>query len=256
MDIGEELRALADDARTGVAFLTRIPMPHPEGPRPHNLARAQRIFPLVAAVIGLIIGLAYDLLLSLGVPPVAAAAISLGVGMLLTGGLHEDGLADLADGFGGGRDKQAKLEIMRDSRLGTYGALALLVSFAAKASSVAALPGAAAIVALITAHALSRAIIPIMSLTLKPARADGLAASAEKPDFQIALTAAGLGLVIGLFAIGWRDTAIAALIAAACAAAVSWLAARQIGGVTGDVYGAAEQVAETAIIVALAARLS
>src|SRR5271169_6308366 len=119
-----------DDVLAAAAFLTIVPVPHREPPA--NLARAYRVFPLLGAAIGAAVGTVYLVLLWVGLPAIAAAALALGAGALLTGALHEDGLADLADGFGGGKDKIAKLDVMRDSRLGTYGALALLISFVAK----------------------------------------------------------------------------------------------------------------------------
>jgi len=124
-----------DDFRTAVAFLTRLPMPHPDGAMPPNFVRAQRMFPVVGALIGAAVGLLCLGLRYVGVPDLAAAALALGGSAILTGALHEDGLADVADGFGGGRTLESKLEIMRDSRLGTYGAVGLLVSFAAKLST-------------------------------------------------------------------------------------------------------------------------
>src|SRR5262249_57928832 len=141
-----------DDFKTAVAFLTRLPMPHPKGAMPPNFVRAQRMFPVVGALIGAAIGLFCLLLRAVGLPELAAAALALGAGAILTGALHEDGLADVADGFGGGRDTAAKLEIMRDSRLGTYGALILLVSFAAKLSALAALPEGRGVYVLIPTH--------------------------------------------------------------------------------------------------------
>src|SRR5258708_38570244 len=141
-----------DDFKTPVGFRTRLPMPHPEGALPPNFVRAQRMFGVVGALIGAAVGLLCLGLRAIGVPDLAAAALALGAGAILTGALHEDGLADVADGFGGGRDVTAKLEIMRDSRLGTYGALILMVSFAAKLSALAALADAAVVPALIAAH--------------------------------------------------------------------------------------------------------
>ena len=129
-----------DDFKTAVAFLTRLPMPHPDGAMPPNFVRAHRMFPVVGALIGAAVGLLCLGLRSIGVPDLAAAALALGASAILTGALHEDGLADIADGFGGGRTRESKLEIMRDSRLGTYGAMILLVSFAAKLSALAAIP--------------------------------------------------------------------------------------------------------------------
>src|SRR4029079_19231249 len=134
-----------DDFKTSVAFLTRLPMPHPDGAMPGNFVRAHRMFPLVGALIGAAIGIVCVALRAAGLPDLAAAALALGAGALLTGALHEDGLADVADGFGGGRYVASKLEIMRDSRLGTFGAFAMLVCFAAKLAALAALPGAQAV---------------------------------------------------------------------------------------------------------------
>ena len=244
-----------DDLRTAVAFLTRLPMPHPQGPMPSNFVRAHRVFPLVGAVIGAAVGLVCLGLRAIGVPDLAAAALALGASAILTGALHEDGLADVADGFGGGRDREAKLEIMRDSRLGTYGALILLVSFVAKVAALAAIPDGLVVPGLIAAHALARGVLPAMSMSLPYARADGLARNAGQPDRAIAASAAGIALLIALLVLSWVNAFWAAILASLSAAGMAWLARRQIGGQTGDVLGGAEQVAETAILVLLAARL-
>src|SRR6478752_3033466 len=159
-----------DDLRTAVAFLTRLPMPHPEGAMPANFVRARRMFPLVGAGIGGAVGLLCLGMRVIGLPDLAAAALALGASAILTGALHEDGLADVADGFGGGRTLESKLEIMRDSRLGTYGAMVLLVSFAAKLSALAAIPDGYVVPALMAAHALARGVLPAMSMNLPYAR--------------------------------------------------------------------------------------
>src|SRR5216683_1756297 len=187
-----------DDFKTAVSFLTRLPMPHPEGAMPPNFVRAQRMFPIVGAMIGAAVGLLCIGLRHIGVPDLATAALALGAGAMLTGALHEDGLADVADGFGGGRDVAAKLEIMRDSRLGTYGALALLVSFATKLSALAAIPDGYVVQSLIAAHALARGVLPWMAISQPYARTDGLAANAGRPDAATAAMAAALALVIAL----------------------------------------------------------
>jgi adenosylcobinamide-GDP ribazoletransferase len=245
-----------DDFKTAIAFLTRLPMPHPQGPQPQNFVRAHRMFPLVGALIGAAVGLICLGLRHLGVPDLAAAALALGASAILTGALHEDGLADVADGFGGGRDRAAKLEIMRDSRLGTYGALILLVSFAAKSSALAAIPDGYVVPGLIAAHALARGVLPLMSLGLPYARNDGLARNAGQPDASTAALAAILALVLALVSLSWSNALLSALAAALSGLGIAWLAQRQIGGQTGDVLGGAEQVGETAILVLLAARLA
>jgi adenosylcobinamide-GDP ribazoletransferase len=244
-----------EDFRAAIAFLTRVPMPHPDGPTPPTFARAHRVFPIVGGAIGAVAGLVYLGLVAIGLPSLGAAALALGASAVLTGALHEDGLADLADGFGGGRDKAAKLEIMLDSRLGTYGALILLVSFVAKLSALVALPKTAILPSLIACHALARGILPVMAMTMPYARKSGLAATAGRPDSVTAVIAVALALVIALLALPWPEALGAALMAAASATGVGALARWQIGGQTGDVLGGAEQVSETAILLLLAARL-
>jgi adenosylcobinamide-GDP ribazoletransferase len=244
------------DLRTAVTFLTRIPLPHPEGAPPANLARAQRMFPLVGAAIGAAVGLLYLGLRIVGVPDLAGAALVLAASALLTGALHEDGLADVADGFGGGGEAATKLEIMRDSRLGTYGALALMGSFVVKLSALTALDDAIVVQSLIVAHALARGMLPLISMSLPMARQDGLAANTGRPDLTTVATAGAFALVIALLLLPLAEALFAVLIAVAAAIGMAWLAQRQIGGQTGDVLGATEQVGEAAILVLLAARLA
>ena len=189
------------DIRLALAFLTRLPFPPlpvlPDG----ALARAMRFFPLAGALVGAIGGGTYVLahaVLTPGLAALLALAATIGV----TGGLHEDGLADLADGFGGGGDKAAKLAIMRDSRIGSYGAITLVLGLLLRAGAVAALatPGLAA-GALIAAHALARAAIPAAMQALAPARSDGLGANVGQPTGGTAAVAAALALVISLLAL-------------------------------------------------------
>jgi len=250
------VRDWVNDIGLAVGLLTRVPMPHPVNATPDGLARAQRAFPLVGAMIGLMVGFVDRCLLAMGVPSLAAAALALGAGAALTGALHEDGLADVGDGFGGGRDRAAKLSIMRDSRLGTYGMIVLLVGFVARASALASLPLAMILPALIVAHALGRAIIPVLAANMPFARDDGLGKSAGRPDNASAITAVIFGVVIALLCLTAIQALLAAVVAAAGAAAIAVLAWRQVGGVTGDVFGAAEQVVEAAVLVVLAAQHS
>lgn len=256
LTIVDHLREWIDDFRVATSLLTRIPMPHPDGAVPTGLVRAQRVFPLVGAMIGLIVGLVDLLLLAMAVPPTVAAALALGASAALTGALHEDGLADVGDGFGGGRDRAAKLLIMRDSRLGTYGALVLLVGFSARLFALASLPAALAVPGLVVAYALGRAAIPVLAVNMPFARDDGLGKSAGRPDVAGAVTAVVIAVVIAWLCLPAKVAFLAVALTVAGAAAMAFLAWRQIGGVTGDVFGAAEQVAETAVLVMLAASLS
>lgn len=247
---------LLTDMRIAVTFLTRLPIRPLEIVHPEQLLRAQRVLPLVGALIGCAIGLIYAGLTAIGAPALASAAIALGIGALITGALHEDGLADMADGFGGGRDKESKLEIMRDSRLGTYGALITIVSFTVKASALSTLSGFVAVTGLAACHALARGGLSALALSLPFARKDGLAATAGRPSFATAFTSALLALVIALVALPWRVALVASVGAMLSVAAVRSLARRQIGGQTGDVLGAAEQIAEAVILLSLASLLA
>jgi adenosylcobinamide-GDP ribazoletransferase len=245
-----------DDLKMAFGFLTRLPVPHPDGTAPPNFARAYRLFPVVGGLIGLAMGVLCLALRQVGVPDLAAAALVLGAGALLTGALHEDGLADVADGFGGGRDIEARLAIMRDSRIGTYGAMTLLVSFAAKLSALVAIPDGYVVQSLIASHALARGVLPVLALELPYARQDGLARAGGQPDTATAMVACGLALLIALLSLSWLDVLWAVVAAGISGLIIARLALRQIGGQTGDVLGAAEQVAETAILVLLAAKLT
>jgi adenosylcobinamide-GDP ribazoletransferase len=250
------LRDWIDDVSLAVGLLTRLPVPHAVDVGPDRLARAQRAFPLVGVLIGLIVAIVDRCLLAMNIPALAAAALALGAGAALTGGLHEDGLADVGDGFGGGADRVEKLSIMRDSRLGAYGVLVLLIGFSARMSALAALPVATIIPALVVAHALARAAIPVLAANMPFARDDGLGKSAGRPEAASVIAAVVIGVVIALLCLPAKTAVLAVVVTAAGAAAMAALARRQIGGVTGDVFGATEQVVETAVLLMLAARLS
>src|SRR5205085_8652544 len=165
------------------------------------------------AAIGGAVGLLYLAMRAMGLPDLGAAALALGASAILTGALHEDGLADVADGFGGGRDPAAKLEIMLDSRLGTYGALILMVSFVAKLSALAAIPDSHVVQSLIAAHALAGGVLPVMAMQMSYARQDGLARNAGQPDPTTAAVAAIIALAIALMSLSWSSAVWAALAA-------------------------------------------
>jgi len=247
------LRNWLDDLGAAAAFLTRLPVSR--GDAPPNLARAYRAFPLVGAMIGAAVGAVDLLLLRIGLPAIAAAALALGAGALLTGALHDDGLADVADGFGGGRDTAAKLAVMRDSRLGTYGALLLVTAFVAKVGALTMLPRGNVILALIATHALARAPLAVLAATMAYAR-EGLAASVGRPDPSTAFAASLVAAAIAFLALPAGMAMTAIIVAAAGATCFAVLAQRQIGGQTGDVLGAAEQVCEIAVLLTLAARFA
>ncbi|HZU91701.1 MAG TPA: adenosylcobinamide-GDP ribazoletransferase [Stellaceae bacterium] len=233
-------------------FLTRVPLAAEAG-RP--LAAGAWAFPLVGAGVGGFAALAL-LIVRLLVPgdwPAALAAVL--ASAAVSGALHEDGLADTADGLLGGHDREARLAIMRDSRHGTYGVLALVFSVLLRAAALAAQgdPVHAAL-ALIAAHAASRAVLPAALLALAPARADGLGAGAGRPRPGQVVAAAALGGAIALAALGPLCGLLALALAGAAVVAAAGLAERRIGGYTGDVLGAFQQLAEIVILFTAAAR--
>lgn len=246
---------LGDDLRVATALLTRIPVSHPDGPMPVYLVQAFKVFPIVGAAIGAAVGFVYLGLLWLHLPAMTAAALALGASAVLTGGLHEDGLADVGDGFVGGHDKATALEIMRDSCHRTSGVVILMVSFAAKLFALAGLPTTAVVPVLVAAHALGRAAIPALSAWLPAARIDGLGLRAGAAPPTIAVMAGAVALAIVVVVLPVREALFAVALAPAAAIGVGVLAKWKIGGQTGDVFGAADQAVEVAVLVMCAACL-
>jgi adenosylcobinamide-GDP ribazoletransferase len=242
---------ITTELRTGLAFCTRLPVTAPGG---GGLAQAAWTFPLAGVVVGGIGALVYWLADGLSLPPLVSATLAIAATALVTGCLHEDGLADTADGFGGGATRDRKLEIMRDSRSGAYGVMALIVSFLLRVGALASLAGPGLVaLGLIAAHAGARAVLPLFMRAVPNARDDGLSAGAGTPEAGPASLAALLGLLALLLCLGVGAGLIAALLVVAVLPVLARLSLRQIGGQTGDVLGAVEQASEIAILLTVAA---
>lgn len=200
-------------------------------------------FPVVGALIGLVIAGIYALLYGWA-PSLLGAVVAVSAGVWLTGALHEDGLADTLDALGSGAVGSDALEIMRDSRLGTYGTLGLTVSVLWRVTAVASLPPVAAVAGLVTAHSLARVGAVALMATMTPARSDGLGTSwtSGLSNRDVSVAAVG-GLIVGSIALGWWVTPLFAL-TGLVVLGVRWVSRRRIGGVTGDVLGACEQLSE------------
>src|SRR5215831_8581233 len=240
--------ALVTDVKIGLLFSTRLPLSHAVEVSGRDVAQASWAMPVAGAVVGLIGAVIYWLAHMVGLPPLPAATLAVAATLGTTGCLHEDGLADTADGFGGGGTRERKLEIMRDSRIGAYGACALITSLLLRASAVASLaePAAAAL-ALIAAHVVARAAMPIFMHLTPRARSDGLSADAGRPSGRNAATAGLFGAAAAILCLG-PVTGCAALVLTALATGImAWLCRSQIGGQTGDVVGAVEQVNEVVV---------
>ncbi len=241
---------------TAVQFLTRLPTPQLDGFQPDWPVRAARYFPLVGHLVGALAALVWVLALRIWSPPVAAI-LALAAGALLTGGFHEDGLADTADGLGGGSTPQRRLEIMKDSRIGSFGALALAGVLALRAGALASLGPSAGALALILAHGAGRAAAVIV-MTATPYVGDVEGAKARpagaRPTWAEALCAAAWGLA-ALALLPWPQALAAAALALGGALTLARVARRLIGGHTGDVLGAVEQVCEAAVLLGASASL-
>ncbi|NJM31437.1 MAG: adenosylcobinamide-GDP ribazoletransferase [Rhizobiales bacterium] len=236
-------------------FLTRLPIPFVRRLDPPPLAQSMRFFPVAGIVIGLIAGGLLALAQTFEFPSLFSAVLAAALSIILTGALHEDGLADVADGFGGGKSREHRLEIMRDSRIGTYGTLALVLAVLAKISLLEALQSLQpleSIILIATAAGFSRALVVDLLWATKPARSDGLSVLAGRPSRNGALVAlllgGGLAFAGAAYALSPEAAAFAIIAGGVTLAAIRALAMRMIGGQTGDVCGAVQVLSEIAML--------
>lgn len=243
-----------------LGFLSRLPIParfftDHDG----SMRQTSGAFAIAGALIALPPAILLGLLLHFDVKPELATLLALTLQILLTGGLHEDGLADCADGLGGGRTRERMLEIMKDSRLGAYGGLALILSLGLRTAALAGIADAGALtagLAMVAVNAASRAALVWHWTSLPPARPDGVAAAVGQPEdtaLKTVLISGGvIFAVVAIWGFGLADTIAAALVATAAIALLTRLVRSKIQGHTGDTLGASEQVCEIALYVALA----
>ncbi|WP_099866707.1 adenosylcobinamide-GDP ribazoletransferase [Pararhizobium haloflavum] len=255
------MRAFITDIARAVAFLSRLPVPAgffvgDDG----RLTRVVRAFSLAGLIIALPQALAAAALMVIAAPDLVSAVLVLFVLVLTTGSLHEDGLADTADGLGAGGDRERALAVMKDSRTGVYGVVALVLTLALRAAALAALfailPPTALVLVLFAAACLSRAAMVWHWHMLPSARTTGVAAAAGRPDPGAARLALASGIVIAgsLIVLAMGPVASLVLLAAAALALFSFTSRtrRRLGGHTGDTIGACQQIVETACLVCLA----
>jgi adenosylcobinamide-GDP ribazoletransferase len=240
------------DLAAAFSLLTRLPVTMREAPSP----RAAWAWPVVGAAVGALAALVTSAALWLSLPAGVAAALALLTGALLTGGLHEDGLADTADGLLGGQTKERRLEIMKDSRIGSYGTLALLLMTLIRWSALTALITAGPHwAALIAAGALSRAPMAVLIATLPNARGTGLAHLTGQPPRSAVIAALAIAASFAFLSTGLTFIPMA-LAAAATTALLARASQKRIGGQTGDILGASQQLAEAAVLSMAAASLA
>ena len=257
-----ELDAILGDLKASLLFLTRVParLFGETGAARPDFSRSARVFPAIGVLVGAVGGLVLIIAHDLGESPLIATGLAVLATFLLTGGLHEDGLADAADGFGGGKTVEQKLEIMDDSRIGTYGAAALVFSLGFRVTALADLAifgswrGA---LALIAAEAVSRAAMVRLWHALPSARAGSLSEQAGPPDQTAMLIAIAIAAVVVVIAVIPAFGFWAAVVGSALAVLATWgmtlLVDRQIAGRTGDTLGACQQVTAIAFLLGVAA---
>lgn len=252
----ELLKDIVDDLRMAAAFVTILPLGSSKPAADGAIARATWALPVAGLLVGCVGALVYKVTSRFGLTPNLAALLALATTSLITGALHEDGLADTADGLGGGRTRERKLEIIRDSRIGTYGVCALILSFGLRWSALAAIanPWAVAL-ALCAAHAAARAGVPAFMSLVPPARPDGLAARAGAPAGRSVAIAFAIGTFALALALGPAKALVGLVLLSLAGLILARLAIRQIGGQTGDILGAFEQVGEILILLVAAAFL-
>ena len=261
---GESMKAgdFITDVMHSVAFLSRLPVPSRffgEGDGA-SMRRTARAFPAAGLLIALPAAVLVVAFAKFDASPQLTGWLAIAVTALITGALHEDGLADMADGFGSGKDKPKTLEIMKDSRIGSYGTIAMILSFALRATALASLietlPAKTAAACLIAALVISRALMVWHWQSLPAAKTSGIAAAAGQPgesERNIALVT-GLLLFILFTLHALPILSIVAVLATAVLATVLFgrLCDSKIGGHTGDTIGASQQITEIVTLVALA----
>lgn len=245
--VRRELEAL----RAAAMFFTRLPLPSARSWDPESLQRAAAYFPLVGWLVGGVAAGAWLLAIQVW-PPLVASGMSLAATVLFTGAFHEDGFADVCDGFGGGATRERVLEIMQDSRVGAFGAIGIALMLLGKWHAVAALPVTLTPWALLAGHALSRGAAGTIMTTQPYVQAEGkakpLATRLRGPRLAASLTFALAPLLLLPPPLWW---AVATVFAARIV--LGWWFARRIGGYTGDCLGATQQVTEIVFLLTILA---
>ncbi len=241
--------AIPADIATALALLTRLPVQAAF----ERGARAAWAYPVTGLALALLAALPTALLLWFGVAPLLAGLVFVALQVILTGAMHEDGLADSADGLWGGWERARRLEIMKDSHIGSYGVLALILSLGARILAVGLiLEQTGWLWPLLAVAMLSRATMPALMAALPHARDTGLSHAQGRATQETALLAAGLAALAALLLCGLSGIGLA-LLAALSALCCAAIARTKIGGQTGDILGATQQVTEIALLLALTA---
>ncbi len=239
------------DLVSAFGLLTRLPLPR--GSAGSSTGASVWAWPVVGLVIGVIGAAAYALAWRTGLSSLLGGLLAVIAMVLATGGFHEDGLADTADGIGGGATPERRLLIMKDSRIGSFGALALIASVGLRVGAIAELAEPRLVApALIVAAVLGRAAMPGVVLLSSPARPGGLGAALGALDRKRVVIGWGIALLLCLVLERPHALLEAMFATLLIAAAMAWAGVRSLGGYTGDTLGASEQLAECVVLLVLA----
>jgi len=242
------------DIPLALVLLTRLPLPRLPDAVFARQAQAAWAFPLAGLAVGMLACCVGWLALSANLPLWACAVLLVAVLICATGAMHEDGLADTADGLWGGFTPERRLEIMNDSHIGTYGVLALLMSQLIRVAAVSALLQVGAYGTILAACLFSRALMPCLMAALPNARQSGLSHSVGRPGITGVLTGLALAVLLSMGLSGFL-VVLPMLCAGLVVAALAAVAKAKIGGQTGDILGAAQQLAEIAFLLAMTAMI-
>ncbi len=239
------------DIIVSLLLLTRLPVPKVPDSDFDRQAQAVWAFPVVGVIIGCFTTLTILILQHLGQPDAVCAGLALTICVFFTGAMHEDGLADTVDGFWGGYTKERRLEIMKDSHIGTYGVLALILSLGLRWVTLAALIASVGAWVMIPIATLSRAAMPLLMVSMPNARDDGLSHHVGTPSRR----SAALGLILAT-GVAWAALGVGPALACMAASALGLfglyhLIRWKIGGRTGDTLGAAQQITELLCLLTL-----
>ena len=235
------------DLQEALTLLTRLPMP---SLRKSRAARAAWAYPLAGFAIGFLAAMVAWLAGSL--PPALTAGFALLTVVAITGALHEDGLADSVDGLWGGRTSEQRLTIMADSRVGVYGVVAVVFSIGMRWCALAAIATEGALwVPLIAAAVLSRAPMIVLMHMLQNARSTGLSSTVGRPPQNTTLLSLAVAAGLGILTLGFTLVPVALLLCATTFV-IATISKAKIGGQSGDVLGATQQISEITVLIILA----
>ena len=234
-------------------FLTRIPFHIDETEAARPLATAALGFPLVGLMVGVIGAIAFVIANAIGLPQLASALIAVAATALVAGGLHEEGLANAVDGLFSRKDRDDSLRVMREASLGKFGMLALIFVVGLKVAAIEALEPGIAAAALIGSEVTARTVLPAVLMLAVPARTEGLSFQAGRPRKESVIFTLLLGGALTLLMLGIGTGLVAVVVTAVLCVLMARITTMRLGGHTGDVLGAMEQITATAVLLTAAA---